>query len=292
MHLFWCWFFINNLEMGYTGAAFALNITYISCFIGQEIYLLTCGKNYTAPMNKRFLDRETFTGWGAFLQQGIGTTMLQCFEWWAFEILAIFAGMMTVTELSAQVAVINIIAVTYMLPMGVQFAVSAKVGFSLGEKRIKQAQRYAMLSIGLILCMTSTLCVLMNVFKETVSTLFTDEEQTVAHFRACMPVLSVFMILNAIHGVQTGLVRSLKRPTHAAIVTLVSYYACGLPLSIYFGFKAGMSISGLWLGMTIGEVGVVVGGTIIIMTANWNPDGKGPSTTHEEICDENCKEHN
>jgi MATE family multidrug resistance protein len=88
-------------------------------------------------MNKRFLDPETFIGWGPFISQAIGTTMLQCFEWWAFEVLAIFAGWMEVTELSAQVAVINIVALCYMIPMGVQFAVSAKIGFSIGENRIK-----------------------------------------------------------------------------------------------------------------------------------------------------------
>lgn len=87
--------------MGYVGAAIALNVTYISCFLVQEIYLLTCGKNLIEPMNKRFLDKETFMGWGPFVGQAVGTTMLQCFEWWAFEVLAIFAGWMEVTELSA-----------------------------------------------------------------------------------------------------------------------------------------------------------------------------------------------
>ena len=145
-----------------------------------------------------------------------------------------------------------------------------------------------MLSIALIVCITTTVCVLMNIFKQSVSTLFTDEESTVAHFQACIPVLSFFLLLNAIHGVQTGLVRSLKRPTPAAIVTLVSYYAIGLPMSLYFGFKGGMGISGLWLGMCIAEVILDIGVASIILSTDWYFNGKGPSTVHIEVCDDKC----
>lgn len=45
IHLFWCWFFVNNLEMGYVGAALAINVTYISCYVSQEVYIITCGKD-------------------------------------------------------------------------------------------------------------------------------------------------------------------------------------------------------------------------------------------------------
>jgi len=46
-----------------------------------------------------------------------------------------------------------------------------------------------------------------------------------------------------------------------------------------------MGIAGLWLGMCIAEVILDIGVSIIIFTAKWNLEGKGPSTTHEEICD-------
>ena len=44
---------------------------------------------------------------------------MQCFEWWAFELIAIFAGLIGVKELAAQVAVINVIGFVYMIPLGV-----------------------------------------------------------------------------------------------------------------------------------------------------------------------------
>ena len=64
---------------------------------------------------------------------------MQCFEWWAFELIAIFAGLIGVKELAAQVAVINVIGFVYMIPLGVQYAASGMVGNAIGACNPKQA---------------------------------------------------------------------------------------------------------------------------------------------------------
>ena len=55
-----------------------------------------------------------------------------CAEWWVFELLAIFAGMLGAHHLAAQVAVINIIGLIFMVPLGIQFVASANVGEMVG----------------------------------------------------------------------------------------------------------------------------------------------------------------
>ena len=72
---------------------------------------------YLSPIiDKRSIN---FSQWCEFLKLGVPGTAMQCCEWWAFEILAIFAGMRGPHQLSAQVAVINIIGLLYMIPLGV-----------------------------------------------------------------------------------------------------------------------------------------------------------------------------
>ncbi len=39
LHVFWCWLFISCLKLEVLGAALAINITYITTFIVQEIYV-------------------------------------------------------------------------------------------------------------------------------------------------------------------------------------------------------------------------------------------------------------
>lgn len=113
------------------GAALALNITYTANFLIQEIYVNLLWedlKSYSAPM----LRKETFKHWGAFLKLGIPGTFMQCFEWWAFEVLAILAGWLGTVELAAHVAVINTCALIFMIPLGLQFTASGLVGSEIG----------------------------------------------------------------------------------------------------------------------------------------------------------------
>ena len=70
--------------------------------------------------------------WGEFFKLGVPGTLMQCAEWWAFELLAIFAGILGTHQLAAQVAVINIIGLIFMIPLGIQFAAAALVGKEFG----------------------------------------------------------------------------------------------------------------------------------------------------------------
>ncbi len=55
-----------------------------------------------------------------------------CFEWWAFEILAIFSGYISVAALAAEVVIINIVSFIFMMPLGISFAASSLTGNYIG----------------------------------------------------------------------------------------------------------------------------------------------------------------
>ena len=91
---------------------------------------------------------------------------MQCFEWWCFEILAIFAGMLSNAELAAQVAIINIITLLFMIPLGVQFAASSLVGIEIGAGNPQQAKKYALTSILFALICMSVIVTLCSVYED------------------------------------------------------------------------------------------------------------------------------
>jgi MATE family multidrug resistance protein len=87
--------------------------------------------------------------------------LMLCFEWWAFEFLAIFAGLIGVKDLAAEIVVINITTFIFMLPLGISYAASALVGNMLGAGRIDLAKKFAMLTIVLDLIITTIICLLL-----------------------------------------------------------------------------------------------------------------------------------
>ena len=44
--------------------------------------------------------------------------MMLCFEWWAFELLALLSGLISVEALAAEIVVINVTSFIFMVPLG------------------------------------------------------------------------------------------------------------------------------------------------------------------------------
>lgn len=98
-----------------------------------------------------------------------------CFEWWAFELLAIFTGILGVEPLAAEVVIINMITFIFMLPLGISYTASALVGNFVGEKKIDLAKRFAILTIVLDIILTSLIVLLLGLYQDGVASLFTKE---------------------------------------------------------------------------------------------------------------------
>lgn len=149
--------------------------------------------------------------WPSYIKLALPTTGLMCIEWWAFEFIVIFAGILGVKELAAQVAIMNVNGFVFMFPLGVQFAASGLVGNQLGKGNQIQAKRFAAMCVAVMLTFTTSLSVMLNVFSEEIAGVFTKDEDTIEIIVDCLPILSIFVLLDAVHGVQAGNVRALGR---------------------------------------------------------------------------------
>lgn len=105
--------------------------------------------------------------------------MMVCFEWWCFELLALFSGLISVEALAAEIVVINIITFIFMIPLGTSYAASALTGYFLGEAKIDQAKKYGRLTLIFNSIITTFIVVLIGYFEVEISTLFTQEEAIV-----------------------------------------------------------------------------------------------------------------
>ena len=97
---------------------------------------------------------------------GVPGMLMLCFEWWAFELLAIFSGLIGVTELAAEVVIINIVSFIFMLPLGVSYSASALTGNFLGEGKIDLAKRFATLAVVFNIIVTTVIVLLFGIFSE------------------------------------------------------------------------------------------------------------------------------
>ena len=51
----------------------------------------------------------------------------------------------------------------------------------------------------------------------------------------------------------SGVLRGSGRQYIGAIVNFIAYYVIGIPLAVVLGYKANLSVFGIWIGMAIGN---------------------------------------
>jgi len=130
------------------GAAAATNITYILNMVISDIII-----RYKKDDEAWFKDMVFWYDWSVtkdipnYLKIGIPGMLMLCFEWWAFELLAIFTGLLGVDQLAAEVMIINLISFIFMLPLGISYSASALTGNYLGEGKIDLAKKFAMMVV-------------------------------------------------------------------------------------------------------------------------------------------------
>ena len=96
-------------------------------------------------------------------------------------------------------------------------------------------------------------------------------------------MLSMFIWFDAIHGVQSGNVRALNQQLKASIVTLVCYYAIGMPLAWHFGFGLNMGIKGFWQGFFIALIILDAGVIYVVVRASWENTNSDKKKNKKEV---------
>jgi len=105
-----------------------------------------------------------------------------------------------------------------------------------------------------------------------IATFFTKDEATVEIVVETLKILSLYLLVDAIHGVQSGNVRALGLQKYASVTTLIAYYGIGLPFAIYFGFTKELGVKGFWLGYFISMVILDIFVAGFVITADWAPN--------------------
>ena len=161
-HFLWCWLFITKMQLRETGAAIATNITWIANMIISDA-LIRYNKERDYKHMIFFYDLTVLKDVGVYLKIGIPGMLMLCCEWWIFEILAIFSGLLSVDQLAAEVVIINLITFIFMLPLGISYSASALTGNYLGENKIDLAKAFARMTVIFNIILTSIIVLILGV---------------------------------------------------------------------------------------------------------------------------------
>ncbi|PAV46917.1 multidrug transporter NorM [Pseudomonas sp. HAR-UPW-AIA-41] len=174
-----------------------------------------------------------------------------------FFVAALCMGALGSTELAAHQIAIQAVYVAFMVPVGISYAASFRIGQHYGAGRWHEARQTGRLAIGLgALCMLG-FALLFWLAPHWVIELFLDAEdaQHRAVIELAVSLLAIAAWFELFDGLQTiamGAIRGLKDARTTFYVGLLCYWGIGAPMAWGLAMPLGFGAAGVWWGLAIG----------------------------------------
>ena len=174
-----------------------------------------------------------------------------------FTVVTYLMGALGTEVLAAHQIVFQTIVVTFMIPLGMSYAATVRVGQWLGQKDSKGIEKAGYTSIAMGLVFSVLLAIAMLLFPQAIIGLYfeIDDPANAAIVNLALPMLTiatVSQILDAVQKITYGALQGLQDTRVPVLLNLIAFWVVGLPTSYFLGFHLGLGGTGLWLGQSIG----------------------------------------
>jgi MATE family multidrug resistance protein len=164
------------------------------------------------------------------------------------------AGKLAPASLAAHQIAINIIAFTFMVPLGVASAGAVRVGHAVGRLDGEGAARSGWTALLFGTLFMSCAAVVFLLAPRALIGAFTPDAGVIQTGVSLLLVGALFQLFDGVQGVATGVLRGLGDTRTPMLWNLAAHWFVGLPVGYVLCFQAGYGVIGLWWGLSLGLV--------------------------------------
>ena len=247
-------------EMGIVGAAYGT----LASRIIMVIYLWLLLKS--KQRSKRIISNLKFFVFDVLMIKkiinlGSLSAMQMFFEVAIFTAAIWLSGLLGKNPQAANQIALNLSSMTFMVAMGLSVASMIRVGNQKGLQNFKELRRIAFSIFFLGMILATVFAILFFVFHKIMPTIYVDLDDKL-NYTDNMEVISIasklliaaafFQISDSIQVVVLGALRGLQDVKVPTILTFISYWCVGFPVSYFLGKENMYGSFGIWLGLLAG----------------------------------------
>lgn len=238
-------------ELGLLGAGLSTLFSRIAMLVVFAAWLMNSKslKEYyqafrQSKVSRKGIRRLFSLGYPLALQTGMETS--------TFTMSAVMAGWLGATTLAAHQVTLTISQICFMLMTGLATAVSVLVSNAYGQNDMKSVRGYASKGYFMILAVSVFFCTAIWIFRFPIVGMFTDSEEVTAIALSLLIVLFTYQFGDGLQLCFCNALRGIQDVKPIMMMAFVSYYLIAIPSAYLLGFKAGLGITGIWMGFPIG----------------------------------------
>jgi len=248
------------VEMGIVGAAYGTLISRI-IMVGHLWYLLK-GKEKSKAFvtNIKFfvLDKLMLK---KIINLGAPSAMQMFFEVAIFTAAIWLSGLLGKNPQAANQIALNLSSMTFMVATGLSVAAMVRVGNQKGLKAYFELRRIAFSLILMSALLATGFALLFFVFHDYLPKIYVDYDdaknlidnmEVVRIASKLLVAAAIFQISDSIQVLVLGALRGLQDVKIPTIITFISYWLIGFPISWFLGKEAAYGSFGIWLGLLAG----------------------------------------
>lgn len=243
-------------ELGLFGAGLGSSITNLIALLG--IVLVVALKK---PFRKYYIFGNFWKiDWARMIKMlkiGAPISLQWGFEVSVFSGAVFLMGLISTQSAAGHAIAIQIVSMTFMVPMSIAQAATVRVGNAFGRKD-KIAISYAGWSafIMAMIFMSST-GFLIFIYAKPLAQLFIDKNVensaiVIALAVGFIKIGGLFQIADGAQVVGAGMLRGLHDTKWAMIFAGIGYWGVGIGVGSYLAFVANMAGNGIWIGLAVG----------------------------------------
>ena len=251
VNVFLNWIFIfGNLgapAMGLDGAGLATLLARIICFV-----LMWIGYEKAGLLERNWSLRELILPqWRAvkdIVKTGIGTGIQISFEVASFNVAAIMMGWIGAVSLAAHNIAISLVGLAFMIPLGLSFAISIRIGQALGAHQNQRASRIAWANVLFVIIIMACPATVLAAFRHQLPWIFLDrglaETAQVAALAATFLLIAAFFQLgDGCNIILMGILRGYNDIRVPTILSFFIFWCFAIPLCFFLTFGTSLDLS-------------------------------------------------
>jgi MATE family multidrug resistance protein len=174
-----------------------------------------------------------------------------------FAFAAIAMGWFGAVAVAAHAIAVQIASATFMVPMGIAQAATARVGLMTGAGRAAAAARAGWIGIALGAGFMALSAAMLVALAGSIAWLFLapgnpGAAETAALAATMLVLAGLFQLSDGVQAVASGALRGLKDTRVPMLLAGLGYWIIGLPLGLLLALLGGFGPIGLWIGLSAG----------------------------------------
>ena len=243
-----------RLEMAGLGIASVLALW--GMFVALIVYILQHPQLKTYRFFQQLNQIKPAVIW-QLSKVGIPIGIFIALELGLFTIITYFMGALGTEVLAAHQIVFQTIVVIFMVPLGMSYAVTARVGQWFGQKDLGGIKRSGYLGIAMGLIWTLLVAIAMLLFPRSIVGIYLDlkdpaNTQVIALALPMLTIATLSQVLDAVQKITYGALQGLQDTRVPMLLSIPAFWGVGLVGGYILGFVFGYGGAGLWLGQSIG----------------------------------------